>query len=80
MKITTEDLWFDTAEVPPYSGIITEKFGDLGKVLEWCRLNCNGKFRWLSVDLPNYDNNKNGTYEFFFTDKNDHLLFMLHWA
>jgi hypothetical protein len=79
-KVTSDDLWFDFETAPPYCGNISIKYGELSKVLAWCQARCEGKFRWLQAEMPNDDNNKNGTYEFYFTEKADLLVFMLHWA
>jgi hypothetical protein len=53
------------------------EYGDLGKVMEWCRQNCSGDWAITDISFENYLGV--GIYEFQFTDEQDVLMFELRW-
>lgn len=55
------------------------EYGELGKVMQWCRENCQD--RWFISDMAvDYDSDAGTTqYDFRFYQENDAIMFELRW-
>ena len=56
---------------------ITKPFGALDRVIEWCRTECIGEWRWRIVH-PSEDI-RPGLYIFCFDSERDCLAFIMKW-
>ena len=56
---------------------IIKPYGHLDRILNWCKLELQGDWRW---DLVSPSNDQNpGRYVFYFDDERDALAFNLKW-
>ena len=62
----------------PYSREITKPFGKLDHVLDWCKTELVGDWRWQLVDVSS--DTRPGRYIFYFDTERDFFAFTLHWA
>jgi hypothetical protein len=53
---------------------INLKFGELRPLLEWCKNNCRGEWKF---ELENTAGLEEGYYHFYFEDDNDKINFIL---
>ena len=58
--------------------VVSVKYGDLNKVIEWCVDNC--KEDWDLAEIEEFGGSTNGIYHFTFADDRDALIFSLRWA
>jgi len=56
---------------------ISKPFGDLDGILEWCKSELVGEWRWQLVDVST--NFRPGRYIFYFDQERDYFAFMLFW-
>lgn len=52
-------------------------FGKIDAVVEWCRSECRGDWRWQLVDNSG---NSPGRYIFYFDDDRDISAFLIKWG
>lgn len=57
---------------------IIKPFGVLEQVLDWCKENTRGEWRWQLVEMSS--DIKPGRYIFFFDDDLDCFAFVLKWV
>ena len=62
----------------PYSREIAKPFGKLDHVLDWCKTEIVGDWRWQLVDVSS--DRRPGRYIFYFDTERDFFAFTLHWA
>ena len=62
----------------PYSREIAKHFGKLDHVLDWCKTELVGDWRWQLVDVSS--DQRPGRYVFYFDTERDFFAFTLHWA
>lgn len=57
---------------------IFKPYGELDRVLSWCRTELIAEWRWQLVDQSS--NHRPGRYIFYFDSDRDCVAFMLQWA
>ena len=61
-----------------YHKEISKAFGELDRVLAWCRTELTGDWRWQLIDVSS--DTRPGRYDFFFDSERDAVAFALKWA
>lgn len=61
-----------------YSQEITKTFGSLDHIIEWCKDQLVGDWRWQLIELST--DRRPGRYVFYFDSERDYVAFMLHWS
>ena len=61
-----------------YSREITKPFGELDRVIDWCKTEIVGDWRWQLVDVSS--DRRPGRYVFYFDSERDFFAFTLQWA
>lgn len=56
---------------------INKNFGSLGEILDWCKREMTGEWRWQLLD---YGGGTPGRYIFYFDLDRDYVLFTLKWC
>jgi len=62
----------------PYSREIAKPFGKLDHVLDWCKTELVGDWRWQLVDVSS--DRRPGRYVFYFDSERDFFAFTLQWS
>lgn len=62
----------------PYSREIAKPFGKLDHVLDWCKTELVGDWRWQLVDVSS--DQRPGRYIFYFDTERDFFAFTLQWS
>lgn len=57
---------------------IVKSFGVIEHVLNWCKVELRGEWRWQLLELSS--DRKPGRYCFFFDDERDYLAFIMKWS
>jgi len=57
---------------------IVKPFGAIESVLNWCKSELRGEWRWQLVEMSS--DIKPGRYCFFFDDERDYLAFVMKWS
>jgi hypothetical protein len=60
-----------------YAREIRKPFGELDRVLAWCKTEMTGEWRWQLVDVST--DQRPGRYIFYFDSERDHFAFTLYW-
>ena len=60
-----------------YSREITKPFGELDRVIDWCKTEMVGDWRWQLVDVSS--DQRPGRYIFYFDSDRDYFAFTLYW-
>ena len=61
-----------------YSREITKPFGELDRVIDWCKTEIVGDWRWQLVDVSS--DRRPGRYVFYFDSERDFFAFTLQWS
>ena len=61
-----------------YSREITKPFGELDRVIDWCKTELVGDWRWQLVDVSS--DRRPGRYVFYFDSEQDFFAFTLQWS
>ena len=61
-----------------YAQEIAKEFGVLEQVLDWCKEELVGEWRWQLISVSGAD--RPGRYCFFFDSERDCLAFTMKWA
>lgn len=61
-----------------YSREITKPFGELDRVIDWCKTELVGDWRWQLVDVSS--DRRPGRYIFYFDSERDFFAFTLQWS
>jgi hypothetical protein len=61
-----------------YSREITKPFGELDRVIDWCKTEMVGDWRWQLVDVSS--DRRPGRYIFYFDSERDFFAFTLQWS
>jgi hypothetical protein len=61
-----------------YAHEIVKAFGVIETVLNWCKSELRGEWRWQLIEMSS--DIKPGCYCFFFDDERDYLAFVMKWA
>lgn len=61
-----------------YAREIAKQFGVLEHVLDWCKQELVGEWRWQLIEVSS--DHKPGRYCFFFDSERDCLAFTLKWS
>jgi len=61
-----------------YAREITKPFGELDRVIDWCKTELVGDWRWQLVDVSS--DRRPGRYVFYFDSERDFFAFTLQWA
>ena len=57
---------------------IAKPFGQLDAVLDWCKTELQGDWRWQLIELSH--ENRPGRYKFYFDSERDCVAFVLQWS
>jgi hypothetical protein len=57
---------------------IAKEFGVLERVLDWCKEELTGEWRWQLIDVST--DRRPGRYCFFFDSERDYLAFVMKWS
>ena len=57
---------------------IAKPFGQLDAVLDWCKTELQGDWRWQLIELSH--ENRPGRYKFYFDSERDCVAFVLQWT
>ena len=60
-----------------YAREIHKPFGELDRVLAWCKTELTGEWRWQLVDVST--DKRPGRYIFYFDSERDYFAFTLYW-
>ena len=60
-----------------YAQEINKPFGELDRVLAWCKTELVGEWRWQLIDVST--DKRPGRYIFYFDDDRDYFAFTLYW-
>ena len=60
-----------------YSREITKPFGELDRVIDWCKTEMVGDWRWQLIDVSS--DQRPGRYIFYFDSERDYFAFTLYW-
>ena len=61
-----------------YSREIAKPFGELDRVIDWCKTEMVGDWRWQLVDVSS--DCRPGRYIFYFDSERDCFAFTLQWS
>jgi hypothetical protein len=61
-----------------YAQEINKPFGQLDRVLAWCKTEMTGEWRWQLVDVST--DQRPGRYIFYFDLERDYFAFVLQWS
>ena len=61
-----------------YSREITKPFGELDRVIDWCKTEMIGDWRWQLIDVSS--DRRPGRYVFYFDSERDFFAFTLQWS
>jgi hypothetical protein len=61
-----------------YAQEINKPFGQLDRVLAWCKTEMTGEWRWQLVDVST--DQRPGRYIFYFDSERDYFAFVLQWS
>jgi len=61
-----------------YSREITKPFGELDRVIDWCKTELVGDWRWQLIDVSS--DRRPGRYVFYFDSERDFFAFTLQWS
>jgi hypothetical protein len=61
-----------------YSREIAKPFGELDRVIDWCKTEMIGDWRWQLVDVSS--DRRPGRYVFYFDSERDFFAFTLQWS
>ena len=61
-----------------YSREIAKPFGELDRVIDWCKTEIVGDWRWQLVDVSS--DRRPGRYIFYFDSERDFFAFTLQWS
>ena len=57
---------------------IHKPFGEIERVLDWCKSELGHDWRWQLCSVSNY--HQPGRYIFYFDDERDYLAFVMKWS
>jgi len=60
-----------------YSREIAKPFGELDRVIDWCKTEMVGDWRWQLIDVSS--DQRPGRYIFYFDSERDYFAFTLYW-
>lgn len=60
-----------------YAREINKPFGELDRVLDWCKTELTDEWRWQLVDVST--DQRPGRYIFYFDSERDYFAFTLYW-
>jgi hypothetical protein len=61
-----------------YSHELIKPFGTLDSVLDWCKSQLSGDWRWQLIEIST--DRRPGRYVFYFDSERDCVAFMLQWS
>jgi hypothetical protein len=61
-----------------YAREIAKPFGELDRVIDWCKTEIVGDWRWQLVDVSS--DRRPGRYIFYFDTERDFFAFTLQWS
>ena len=61
-----------------YASEITKPFGQIDRILDWCKSELHDEWRWQLVDVSS--DTRPGRYIFYFDSERDYFAFTLQWA
>ena len=70
--------WMRDRDSFHYAREIEKPFGVIETVLNWCKTEIRGDWRWQLVEISS--DRKPGRYCFFFDEEKDYCAFLMKWA
>ena len=70
--------WMRDRDIFHHAHEIVKPFGVIETVLNWCKSELRGEWRWQLIELSS--DIKPGRYCFFFDDERDYLAFVMKWS
>lgn len=61
-----------------YSREIVKPFGELDRVIDWCKTELTDQWRWQLIDVSS--DRRPGRYVFYFDSERDFFAFTLQWS
>ena len=61
-----------------YAREIAKPFGELDRVIDWCKTEMIGDWRWQLIDVSS--DRRPGRYVFYFDSERDFFAFTLQWS
>ena len=61
-----------------YARDISKPFGQIDRILDWCKAELQDEWRWQLVDVSS--DIRPGRYIFYFDSERDYFAFTLQWA
>lgn len=77
-KLTPLEGWMRDRNSFRHAHEIVKAFGVIESVLNWCKSELTGDWRWQLVEMSS--DRRPGRYCFFFDDERDYLAFVMKWA
>jgi hypothetical protein len=62
----------------PHAQEIAKPFGEIERVLEWCKSEIGHDWRWQLIDVSS--DIRPGRYIFYFDSERDYLAFTMKWS
>lgn len=62
----------------PHAQEITKPFGEIERVLDWCKNEVGHAWRWQLIDVSS--DIRPGRYIFYFDSERDYLAFTMKWS
>jgi hypothetical protein len=56
---------------------VIKPWGGLEPMLEWCKKECQGEWRWQMIDMST--DIRPGRYIYYFDEEKDYVAFLLKW-
>jgi hypothetical protein len=70
--------WMRDRDSFHYAREIVKPFGVIEHVLNWCKSELTGEWRWQLIEMSS--DIKPGRYIFYFDDERDYLAFLMKWS
>jgi len=70
--------WLRNRDSFDHAHEIVKPFGIIETVLNWCKSELTGEWRWQLVEMSS--DIKPGRYIFYFDDERDYLAFLMKWS
>lgn len=77
MTVLTDDHLVRPQDSFAHAAEIRKSYGVLDTVIDWCKENLSGEWRWQMVQPSSL--NSPGRYIFYFDSDQDYCVFLLKW-
>jgi hypothetical protein len=62
----------------PYAREIAKPFGELDRILDWCKTEMENQWRWELIEVST--DTRPGRYGWYFDSERDYFAFTLQWS